>query len=71
MSLAFYWVASALPPAPQGIPPPACQFRRTRHLHHLTRWRDMKLPEPFGDWTVVEYVVAGVALLVCLANLLR
>ena len=31
----------------------------------------MKLPEPFGDWTVLEYVVAGIVLFVCLVNFLR
>jgi hypothetical protein len=31
----------------------------------------MKRPEDFKDWTLGEYVVAGIALLVCLVNLLR
>jgi len=31
----------------------------------------MKRPGSFRDWTALEYVVVGVALFVCLVNLLR
>jgi hypothetical protein len=32
---------------------------------------DVRHPQPFWDWTAIAYVAAGVALLVCLGNLLR
>jgi hypothetical protein len=71
MSLALFSGGERAATSTAGIPlPERCSPRRTRHLHLLTRWRDMKLPDPFRDWTAVDYLAIVVVLVVCLANAL-
>lgn len=42
---------------------------RARHLRHLVR--DVRRPSTDWDWTAIAYLAAGVALIVCLVNMLR
>jgi hypothetical protein len=48
---------------------PRCRWR-TRHLQ--PPWRvDVRRPATFWDWTAIAYLAVGVAMFVCLVNLLR
>ena len=72
MTLAFFEVASALPPTePARL---GAEFSRgsgaLAAFNHLTRWRDMRFSHPFRDWTAGEFIAIGVALVVCLAVML-
>jgi hypothetical protein len=69
--LLFSQVASALPPAPlEKIPHPSVPVQAHSPPSSPDALANMKLPDPFRDWTAVDYLVIVVVMVVCLANVL-